>query len=110
MPTFTWSPRTSATKEIAPRVRKASFGDGYTQRVADGINTQLRAWSLEFVRPEAEADAIEAFLVARAATEAFDWTDPNGYAAKWVCESWRRSEMGRGVATISTSFMEAPGT
>lgn len=110
MPTFTWLPRVNAAKEITPRVRKAAFGDGYTQRVADGINTQLRTWSLEFVGNETDMDAIDTFLATQAGVDAFDWTDPHGYAAKWICESWRRVELGGGNATLSATFNEAPGT
>ena len=84
MATFTWSPQT-ADKTVTPRMNTASFGDGYVQRVADGINHKPREWALTFVRPKAEIDAIESFLDANADT-AFDWTDPDGFTGRWIFE------------------------
>jgi hypothetical protein len=46
MSTFTDIPG-SAALTTKPRVRTAMFGDGYEQRLADGINNAPRAWSLQ---------------------------------------------------------------
>lgn len=89
MTTFTWTPSYPASKAVKPKVLKAQFGDGYEQRVGDGINTMPRTWSLAFNnRLAAEITAIDGFLAARKATEAFSWTPPSGAAGRWVCESW----------------------
>lgn len=108
MSTFTWSPQT-ANKTVTPRMRAASFGDGYVQRTADGINYKSREWSLTFVRPKAEIDAIESFIETNAAV-AFDWTDPDGLVGRWICESWSRSPQGSIVAaSLSATFRQAFG-
>jgi phage-related protein len=59
------------------RVLEARFGDGYTQRTRDGLNTSPRSYSLVFDPVSAAiADAIESFLLARGGSEPFYWTPP----------------------------------
>ena len=108
MATFTYYPQT-ANRTMKPRVRVASFGDGYEQRVGDGINNAPRSWQLTFTRPVAEADLILAFLAARNGSEAFDWTDPDGTAAKWVCREWSHSILTRSAKSISATFEQVFG-
>lgn len=109
MSTFTWSPAPGSTQNTTPRVRTAQFGDGYSQRVGDGINTMPRSWSLTFTRQTADIDAIEAFLVARAGVESFDWTPPAGVAGKWICKSWSRVVHFNVVQGINATFEEVFG-
>lgn len=109
MSTFTWSPDPGASQTIQPRVRTANFGDGYQQRVGNGINTMPRTWSLSFTRPASLINTIEAFLVARAGTESFSWTPPVGDAGKWVCSNWSRTVPHRDVGTLSATFTEVFG-
>lgn len=68
-----------------PNVHQTKFGDGYEHRVAIGLNSTPRQWQVSFSRPNATADAIEAFFVARGAVQSFDWVPPHGGAGKWVC-------------------------
>lgn len=108
MSTFTEIPG-SASLQAKPRVRLVTFGDGYQQRVADGINNAPRSWQLSFTRPNAEADAIEAFFAARSGVEAFDWTPPYGAAGKWVAREWSASLIGPVAKTITATFEEVFG-
>lgn len=102
MATFTWSPQT-VSKKAVPRVLGAAFGDGYQQRVGDGINTISPEWSLTFSRVIADIDAIEAFLEARAGEESFDWTPPGeSTAIKVVCPEWGKTPHG-GLASAAFS-------
>lgn len=110
MATFTWLASVDSARETAPRVRELAFGDGYAQRVADGINNRPLVWRLSFKnRAAAEADAIDAFLVARNAVEAFDWTDPYGYVGRWICKIWSRPGHGGGISTITATFTQVFG-
>lgn len=107
MATFTWAPDYSSQEERKPRVRKIQFGDGYSQRSSDGINTGPSVWSVAFAnRADGEASAIKAFLAAREGREAFDWTPPGGSAGKYLCETWRSSPVNFGATTISATFSE----
>lgn len=110
MPTFTWRPTYSGSAEHKPKVHKAEFGDGYTQRTPVGLNNDLRTWRLTFRdRTDAERDAIMAFLRARKGAEPFDWTDTFNYAAKWTCEEYSATPEDEDKNTISATFVEAPG-
>lgn len=110
MAAFAWFVSLNSSREIAPRVREAKFGDGYAQSIGDGINTQPRSWSVRIDNTDAaEADAIDTFLVARDGSEAFDWTDPRGHVGRWVCKRWNLTEHGGGVASISATFEEVFG-
>lgn len=107
MSTFTWIPSYPASQPVKPLVLKAQFGDGYEQRVGDGINTMARTWNVQFnLRLAAEIDAIEAFLKARAGVQSFDWTPPRGAAGKWVCESWTPGLEQPVYASLSAVFRE----
>ena len=107
MATFTFTPSFSADLQEKPTVQRIQFGDGYEQRVAFGINTQPKSWSLRFNnRTDTERDNILTFLRARGAVESFDWTDPNGYAAKWICEEWNTSQISCNFNEITATFRQ----
>lgn len=111
MSTFTWSPAPGAIQIKKPRIRTAKFGDGYQQRVTDGINPSPRSWSLKFTRLTADIDAIEAFLDARAnaGVESFTWTPPSGPIGKWICAEWSRPVPELNVQEINAKFDEVFG-
>jgi len=65
-------PDKSMTKNSTPRVLVASFGDGYEQRIADGINTLNETYSLNFAnRLKADIDDIVAFLDVKKGVSSF---------------------------------------
>ena len=80
------------------RVIKIQFGDGYEQRVQEGINNITQNFSVSFNnRPKAEIDDIMAFLDNKAGTTAFDFTYPDTNASgnertvKVVCEDYTQT-------------------
>lgn len=102
--TFTWLPDASLQKSVQPRVRTARFGDGYEQRVRDGINTMPEKWILTFTGTNDEINAIEAFLKARGGADYFIWTTPQNMTGKFICRSWEFGRQ-RGVrSSISCEF------
>lgn len=80
-----------------PRTFTVEFGDGYEQRVANGINALQQSFSVSFdTRPKAEIDDIIAFFVNKAGVTAFSFTyaDSNNSGEttiKVVCEDWSQS-------------------
>ena len=46
--TLVGTPDKSMSKQSTPKVLIATFGDGYEQRIADGINTLAETYSLSF--------------------------------------------------------------
>jgi phage-related protein len=109
MTTFSFIPEYGANLTRKPRVHMAQFGDGYQQRVGDGINTIARSWSLLFKGTPAEIDVIEAVLANAAGTASLDWTPPSGAAGKWICPEWSRISVQYNEETLSTIFNEVFG-
>lgn len=106
MATFTYTPDFGAQVAIKPRVRKAQFGDGYEQRMADGINARQQVWTLQFVnRDNADTAAIMSFLATRNGVEAFDWTPPNEETAiRVVCREWTKTVSRNNLNSVSATF------
>lgn len=73
---FTYIPSWSTPLTTTPRILTAQFGDGYAQRVPDGLNTQPATYAVRFQkRTLADAQAIQAFIMAHIAIP-FLWTPP----------------------------------
>lgn len=102
MAVFTWFPDASVSVETEPVVRAAKFGDGYEQRVPDGINTMPEKWDLTFTGTREEIDPIAAFLRTHKGSLAFDWTTPDEMTGRFICRSWRKTRE-RGVK-VGLSF------
>ena len=110
-------PDKTLTRQSQPKVRVAKFGDGYQQRIADGINTIKDTFTVNFVnRLKAEADDIEAFFRSKNAVTAFDFTYPDSNSGtndsegtpvttvKVVCSQWSQSWSNSGSYSISATF------
>jgi phage-related protein len=94
-----------------PKVKAAKFGDGYEQRVADGINNDLQKWQITFSkRSAADVQEVYDFLKARGGWESFEWT-PRGEASprNFVCRKWSRTFDNYDVVQgISFTLEEVP--
>lgn len=101
------TPTYGAQKTSQPRVRSVQFGDGYSQRLRYGLNTNPKQWDLTWTVSETDADTIEAFLDARGGAENFDWTPPGeGTSAKWICQQWNKTIPYVNRATITATFTQ----
>jgi phage-related protein len=107
MATFTYIPSFTATEQSQPRVRTTQFGDGYSQRLRYGLNTDPKSWQLTFLnRTDTERENILTFLEARSGSESFDWTPPRGSAGKYICSEWSMEMLNFNNNTITTTFVE----
>lgn len=83
------------TRKTSPRVFKADFGDGYSQRVGNGINVLNETFSISFAnRPKADIDQITNFLETKAGVTSFDFTYAEGGSEttiKVLCSDWSQS-------------------
>lgn len=76
--TLVGTPDKSMSKQSAPKVLVASFGDGYEQRIADGINTLAETYSLSFAtRTKEDIDDIVLFLDTQKSVSKFILTLPD---------------------------------
>ncbi|MCL4664494.1 phage tail protein [Burkholderia multivorans] len=105
--TFNWSPTVEGFGgDTTLRVRKARFGDGYTQRAADGLNNRTATYNLRFVGRADMIDAILAFLDAHAGSVSFFWTPPLRPQGRFVCEKYSEPVKNGEIYTITAQFEE----
>jgi len=93
-----------------PRTAVARFGDGYEQRVMDGMNADLLtvSFSLDNITTSDRA-TLDAFLQARGGWDAFYWTMPNEASSRlWVCSQWSFAGSQASLWNGSLSFREVP--
>jgi len=88
-------PDKNLVRRTQPRVLRAKFGDGYEQRMPDGINSLEQNYDITFVnRSPAEIDNIVKFFEAKLGVTSFEFTFPDTAAEigettiTVVCETW----------------------
>ena len=91
-----------------PQVRTLSFGDGFEQRLTEGLNQNPLSVNLTFELSQTDADTAITFLNARVEDGAsFDYTLPSESSSrKFVCTSFPRSIPFLNRVTLSCVFRE----
>lgn len=107
MSTFTWTPDIGFSVSSKPTVTVAQFGDGYSQRIRDGINTLGQELSLEFKNRSLNDIAnIRTFLESMAGAEAFEFTAPGTSTAKqYICSEWSETYESVSAGSITCTFV-----
>lgn len=111
MPTYPTFPMAVDSSQLAraPALRRAKFGDGYSQAAPAGMNHNLRKFSVSIsMKKGADIDAVDAFLSERGGYQMFWWTPPGASTpALFVCETWSVDESNLHAAKgLSASFEE----
>ncbi len=104
---FTWLATTQSSGKATPSINKTQYGDGYSQRVADGINPITRSFDLSFSDyKENDIAAIVAFLDAHVG-KSFLWTPPFGGEGYYTCdEGYSYNNVGGKVYTLTATFTQ----
>ena len=90
-------PDKQLTKSTSPKVKLASFGDGYEQRLRDGINSLSESYSLSFeTRTKEEIDDIIQFFELKGGVVPFSFTIPDSNSGgektvKVVCPDYSQT-------------------
>jgi len=109
-PTFPSSvqPDWGMNPKVKPRVNRTDFGDGYTQRSSDGINTISLSVSLTWTNvTNAERDTLIDFFVAMGAITAFWWQKPGDTTPLlWTCGSWDDKSISAGYYVVTAVFQQ----
>lgn len=90
-PHFIWKCAPGLSVDNEPKIKKIQFGDGYSQKLNDGINNILPSINLTFENIDTEeVTAILHFLESRAGSESFVFLAPapRGTLGRWTCERW----------------------
>lgn len=116
IPDFWWKASYNASIVNKPRVKINQFGNGYQQRVNDGINNNLIEFSLNFEnRSEKETVSILHFLRERNGQESFIYNVPTIYSksanslnTRYVCSEWTSNYISYNNYSIEAKFIEVP--
>ena len=103
-----WQPQYGASVDREPSIKRVRFGDGYEQRMVDGINAMLESWSLTFKYGPDTIAAIDLFLKTCNGVKAFTWTTPDGLTASFVCYKWQVVKDNVGWQTLNAVFSQVP--
>jgi phage-related protein len=101
----------SSSKSTSFKTIKAQFGDGYSQRAADGINNKIDSWSISWENlSSADKDTVLTALDAVGGYDYLTWT-PFGESSskKFILKdgSYSVSHVEGGTYfTISTSLIQ----
>ena len=116
VPNFWWKPSYNARIINKPTIKKIKFGNGYEQRIIDGVNEKLKEISLVFEnRSEKETVSILHFLDQRNAQESFIYNIPtiyfkstNSLSSRFVCPEWSSSYISYNNYSIEVKLEEVP--
>lgn len=96
------------TRTSNPKVHTMTFGDGYEQRLADGINNLAQTMNVAFsTRPKAEIDDLVAFFESLGGVSKFRMTidDTNGNETiKVICRQWNQTWAYDDFYSLSATF------
>lgn len=105
MADFNWVPDRGVGQTFEAKVDTASFGDGYEQRAAKGLNNVVETVGVSFtLRTRAEIDAIDAFLRARRGVTNFTFSVAGAAERRYTCASWSPNYEHDGDCSLSAEF------
>ncbi|MFD1806212.1 phage tail protein [Pasteurella oralis] len=96
---FNWKSQWGMTTEVTPNVTVTQFGDGYEQRLKNGLNYISETFNivvrLHRIREEAEINNLMNFLLTHAGWKSFLWTPPKRIdQIVVVCDKYSTTESG----------------
>ena len=113
IPNFLWTPSYNLSTAHNPRVNSVVFGNGYEQRIPDGIYVGLITLDVSFdMRSENETRAIIHFLRTRKGAESFavkslpEIYADSGYTKRFVCPSFNSNFAFHNNYSVKTQFVE----
>jgi phage-related protein len=107
-PSTVIGPSFPVDKSVEPRVKRVSFGDGYTQESPDGLNTLLHTWNLTWnAVTYAERTTITDFLKAKGGYQSFYWLDAQGTQHLVKAPTWTESNIEPNIYKITATFKQS---
>ena len=104
-------PDKGMSRSTDPVRHTIQFGDGYQQRMVEGINPLKETYNVAFSnRSRAEIDDITAFFESKKAVTAFSFTIPdtnsgrNERTIKVVCSKWSTTYTNGVGSSVSATF------
>lgn len=108
----TVKPVVGTSGETEASVLRADYGDGYSQRVADGLNHLRQQTTIRWIhKTEAQWQEVRDFLKPKLGVEVFTYTDfGEDQARRWICTRLRGPTPEHGnLYTFSATLREEFG-
>lgn len=109
-PIFTWLEDWNSEEVHKPRNFSIQFGDGYVERAANGLNTDLPQYNANFTaRSSTDNTAIMAFLqtTCQAGVIAFQFQPyADATASLWTCNDFKAKPVAGGYYDITCVFQQ----
>jgi len=103
-------PDKGLSRQSTPKVLKVQFGDGYEQRIAEGLNSSNENYQISYSnRPKAEIDDIAAFIDGKKGVTSFDYVIPDTNNSgettiKVVCDQYNLVYVSDSSYTFTATF------
>ncbi|OVC83010.1 phage tail protein, partial [Escherichia coli] len=94
MKTFRWKVKPDMEVNSQPSVREVRFGDGYSPRMASGLDADLKTYRVTLSVTPGEARHLEAFLAEHGGLKAFLRRPPYPYRPIKVPSAGRSARGG----------------
>jgi phage-related protein len=115
-PNFFWKPSYNIEAISRPRIKINQFGNGYQQRISDGININLIEFNIIFEnRSELETVSILHFLQQMDTKQSFIYNLPTIYSKSnsnlttmFICPEWNVNFVSYNNYSIKANFIEVP--
>jgi phage-related protein len=105
-------PDTTISNPHKPRVLNSEMGDGWIQRIEDGLNSDMPALTLTWTNLSvAEATYINDFFKTRKGVTKFEYQPPHiNYSAQknFVCQDWSADLSSPNTYNVVATLQEVP--
>ncbi|MFA5396239.1 MAG: phage tail protein [Methanogenium sp.] len=103
----TIQPIIGMSRSYKGRIIDNDFGNGYTQRITDGINALQREIGLSWIGSITNIKELtDHFEEREYGTKSFTWTPPNEtISRKWTCNEWSISNNSDDIQTLTANFV-----
>jgi len=116
IPNFWWKASYATEASFKPKLIVNQFGNGYQQRIKDGLNNNMAEFSVSFQnRSEKETVAILHFLNERNGHQSFIYNMPTIYNksnsslnTRFICPEWTSNYISYNNYSVQAKFLEVP--
>lgn len=90
------------------RRKRITFGDGYTQRSRDGLNSAPQQWKFTWDNiPNADAETLRQFFEGLGGVDLVEWTPlGQGTELKWTATGFESQPSSFGKSTCSVTLTQ----
>jgi len=93
------------TKTSSVRIIENTFGDGYSQRVPDGINTIINKATVELTGDYSDIATYDSYFSGLQGADNFTWTPPGeSSTSKWICKTWSIITLSNNTYSLTAEF------